>query len=143
MSFVLSSNALTPSDASGCGASLEGAAKTVTVGWRVLAILQFIAAGSLVLAFAFRVHLPFSAITFSKSHFKLATPNLHRTACVARPRQSRPVQLSRPRSLAVQPRIFTARASDDELSLSLSSHSAARAPPLRTQKARARMARGE
>jgi len=103
-------------------------------GWRVLALLQFLAAGSLVLALATRVFFPHGFRNpFVQSSAGRATLGVHRVVCVGYQRPGGPSRVSKNRPLAViRPPTFKARRSRQARSPVFFSYSAApdaRAPP--------------
>jgi hypothetical protein len=104
------------------------------VGWRVLALLQFLAAGSLVLALAARVFFPHGfRNAFVQSSPGRATLGVHRVVCVGYQWPGGHSRVSKNRPLAVfRPPTFEARLSRQARSPVFFSYSAApdaRAPP--------------
>src|SRR6185437_2112534 len=87
-----------------------------TYGWQMLAILQFFAAGSLVLALASRIFFPHGFRNAFLQNFPLrAALGVHRTVCVGYqwPSSRTRVSTTRPRS-ALRPLKSVARVSREE-----------------------------
>jgi hypothetical protein len=111
-----------------------------TVGWQVLGILQFLAAGSLVLALASRVFFPHGyRNVFLQSSSSSAALGGHATVCVAHqwPGKGTRITKVRPRTL-FRPSSSVASVARDERSQIFSLYSAAQSPraPPASSKAR-------
>ena len=123
-----------PLDATSLSVPIEDTRSARAAGWQVLAVLQFIAAGSLVFALAARTFFPqgFRA-AFLQSTPVRAYVGPHGTICVGYRRPARPSRASQTQTrVAFGPSGPTARSPREERSPFLAANRAsvgARAPP--------------